>query len=189
MKKINYLIFALTIITLSIGSVFAASVTFPSVIELKVGEKKVINVPVSDMLINVDIANSDPTVVKSDDFAMIDSATDKHSFNVEGLKEGEATLTVSDADQAGVYSTEQPYNFTPKTITVRVLSNSTSPGTDPVPGNDTPTTKPTKDDTVDEPTKNPKTGIEDYILPVIGVNILLFGSYFFIKKFSVFKSF
>lgn len=190
MKKFKMLAYILTIMFLGIGAVNAAGITFPQSIEIPVGEKRDINFQVDDLAIILDIANSDPTVATTSSSAAVKADDVNPHITVEGLKVGETVLTIS-SDDASIISLMKEYNMETKTVLVKVVDNSGNalPGNED-PANVTPSNEPTKDDLgEDEPVKNPKTGISDYIIPVLVINVILIGGYFLVKKFTPFKRF
>lgn len=182
MKKFKYVFCLILTLILGIGSVAAASIQIPSTIELTVGETKELVIQLEDLAIIGDITNSDSSVVAipSNSFAYktvgVGSTTEK--MLLQGLKVGEAVLTFS-SDDATIFSTEQPYTFTTTTVKVVVKEKADNQNTTTNNNN----TEPTTDDKV----KNPQTGVEDYVLPAVIVNIVLIGIYLLVKKNSSFK--
>ncbi len=173
MKNLKYVICLLLAMFIGIGSATAASIQFPSSIELKVGEEKDLQIQMVDLAITLKVNNSNSNVVSIPvEFAV--------KTDGPGSKTEKVTFT---SDDATVFSTESEYNFKTTTVKVIVTDSSSSQGTSSGSNNNGSTSSATKDDVTP-----PNTGLVDYLVPVVIVNIVLIGAYIFFKKKSSFKN-
>lgn len=199
MKKVKYLLCAVLAMMMGMGSVFAASITFPSTVEIKVGETKTVEVNLTDLAIIGEISCSEPSVVELSSnniaFKTDGPGSKTETFTIKGLAVGEAVLTIT-SDDATIFSTEEEYEFQTTTVTVKVVESAQSTE-EPTKGSyeeeSTTTavnsnyTEQTTTNKSSEQVSNPKTGVEDYILPSLIVIVALGGLFVVFKNVGLFK--